>query len=224
MRRLTVWLMGTVFGLAAAGQASAMSLTDAVRLAVDSNPEIGQAIEDRAATGFELQQALGLYSPRVDLEASTGGEILSNPSRRAAGIDKNLLLPSEMEAFGLAALSGIPVESLKAPPGNGLGAWDFIRVGLLVPALETLVLAGMLLFLPERWSIVSRATVMGVAWGGLHALLAPMWFFGPAFLFFVCSRAYLTWRPVSFRHAFTAAGLPHALNNLAVMTWAAING
>ena len=98
MHKLRVLLLGTVFGMAGAfaTQAGAMSLQDAVRIAVDSNPEIGQAIEDRAATGFELQQALGLYSPRVDLEASTGGELLSNPSRRAAGIDQNLLLPSEV--------------------------------------------------------------------------------------------------------------------------------
>ena len=95
---LKSWLLGTVFGLTVtvAGQAYATSLTDAVRIAVDSNPEIGQAIEDRAATGFELQQALGLYSPRVDLEASTGAEVLSNPSRRAAGIDQNVLLPTEV--------------------------------------------------------------------------------------------------------------------------------
>ena len=85
-----------VMALSWAGSAEAMSLKDAVLIAVDSNPEIGQAIENRAATGFELQQALGLYAPRVDLEASTGVELLSNPSRRAAGIDKNLLKPTEV--------------------------------------------------------------------------------------------------------------------------------
>src|SRR5580765_6057014 len=88
---LRIALLGTTLTLAASwvGSANAMTLKDAVLMAVDSNPEIGQAIENRAATGFELQQALGLYAPRVDLEASTGAEVLSNPSRRAAGIDQN---------------------------------------------------------------------------------------------------------------------------------------
>jgi adhesin transport system outer membrane protein len=98
MNSFRILLLGSVCGLAlaAAGPASAMSLKAAIALAVDSNPEIGQAIEDRAATGFELKQALGLYAPRVDLQASTGAELLSNPSRRAAGIDKDVLFPTEV--------------------------------------------------------------------------------------------------------------------------------
>lgn len=98
MRNLRPWLLGTIFGIGAfaASHADAMSLKQAVEVAVDSNPEIGQAIEDRLATGFELQQALGLYSPTVDLEASVGAELLSNPARRAAGTDGNALLPREI--------------------------------------------------------------------------------------------------------------------------------
>lgn len=98
MRSYRLWLLGSACAAAmtVAGGAHAMSLKQAVEIAVDSNPEIGQAIEDRAATGFELKQALGLYAPRVDLEASTGAELLSNPSRRAAGIDGNPLYPSEV--------------------------------------------------------------------------------------------------------------------------------
>ena len=98
MRDFRLWLLGTVCGLAlvAATNANAMTLQQAVEIAVDSNPEIGQAIENRTATGFELQQALGLYAPRVDLQGSTGVELLSNPSRRAAGIDKNPLYPTEV--------------------------------------------------------------------------------------------------------------------------------
>ena len=95
---LRLALLMTVAAVAAAGGSSAfaMSLRDAVELAVDSNPEIGAAIENRAATGFELQQALGLYAPRVDLEASTGAERLSTPARRLAGTADNTLLPTEV--------------------------------------------------------------------------------------------------------------------------------
>ncbi|HEV7719609.1 MAG TPA: TolC family outer membrane protein [Arsenicitalea sp.] len=73
-----------------------MSLLDATKIAVQSNPEIGQAIENRQATEFELKQALGLYAPRLDFEASTGAERLDNPSARAAGIQNDPLYPSQV--------------------------------------------------------------------------------------------------------------------------------
>ncbi len=73
-----------------------MSLSDATRVAIESNPEIGQASENREAIEFELRQALGLYMPRVDLEASTGAQLLSNPSRRATGIDDEPLYPNQV--------------------------------------------------------------------------------------------------------------------------------
>ncbi len=52
--------------------ARAMSLRDAVSLALISNPQIGQAIQDREALEFELKQAHGEYLPRVDLEGDVG--------------------------------------------------------------------------------------------------------------------------------------------------------
>lgn len=76
--------------------ASAMSLQSAIQIAMESNPEIGQAIQNHDATGFELRQAMGLYAPRVDLEASTGVQLLNNPSRRAAGIEGDALYPSQI--------------------------------------------------------------------------------------------------------------------------------
>jgi outer membrane protein, adhesin transport system len=76
--------------------ANAMSLRDAVQVALESNPQIGQAIQNHDATGFELKQALGLYAPRVDLEASTGVQMLNTPSRRAAGINNDALYPTQV--------------------------------------------------------------------------------------------------------------------------------
>ena len=89
--RLATSLLLTVslVGLASALPASAMTLKQAVEIAVDSNPEIGAAIENRLATEFELQQALGLYAPRVDVEASVEAHILDNPSRRFTHLDDN---------------------------------------------------------------------------------------------------------------------------------------
>jgi adhesin transport system outer membrane protein len=76
--------------------ANAMSLRDAVQVGLESNPQIGQAIQNHDATGFELKQALGLYAPRVDLEASTGVQMLNTPSRRAAGTSSDPLYPSQI--------------------------------------------------------------------------------------------------------------------------------
>ena len=91
-------LLGTTATLMAlaTGGANAMSLADATRIALESNPEIGQAAENREAIEFELRQAIGLYMPRVDLEASTGAQLLSNPSRRGAGIDDEPLYPNQV--------------------------------------------------------------------------------------------------------------------------------
>ncbi|MDB5527048.1 MAG: TolC [Devosia sp.] len=93
---LRLLALGTALSTAFIVPASAMSLRDATQLALESNPEIGQAIQNREAIEFELRQALGLYAPRVDLEASTGAEMLSSPSRRAAGIDDSPLYPSQV--------------------------------------------------------------------------------------------------------------------------------
>ncbi|TIM28589.1 MAG: channel protein TolC, partial [Mesorhizobium sp.] len=60
------------FSMLACGSASALTLKEAMAVAVESNPEIGQAIENREAIEFELRQAKGLYLPSIDLEASAG--------------------------------------------------------------------------------------------------------------------------------------------------------
>lgn len=72
-------LLGTVavaaMTVVTATGASALSMLDSVRIAVESNPEIGEAIANREAIEFELRQGRGLYLPRVDLDGSLGGEI-----------------------------------------------------------------------------------------------------------------------------------------------------
>jgi outer membrane protein, adhesin transport system len=75
----------------AVGSAFALTLEQAVSVALDSNPEIGQAVENREAIEFELRQARGLYLPRIDALGSVGQRRLDSPGRRLAGIDKNAL-------------------------------------------------------------------------------------------------------------------------------------
>ena len=90
-------LLGTVAALGiGAGQVQALTLAEAIQIAMESNPEIGQASENREAIEFELRQAMGLYMPRVDLEASIGAQYLSTPARRAAGIDHDALYPTQV--------------------------------------------------------------------------------------------------------------------------------
>ncbi len=78
--------------------AHALSLRDAVSIALDSNPEIGQAIENREAIEFELRQARGLYLPRLDLEGSIGPRRLNSPGRRLARLSDNTLETKEYGA------------------------------------------------------------------------------------------------------------------------------
>lgn len=93
LRRLA---LGTALAGLLATPATAMSLREAVQTALTSNPEIGQAIENREAVEFELKQALGLYAPRLDVEASAGVQRLDSPSRRAGGFADDALVPAQL--------------------------------------------------------------------------------------------------------------------------------
>lgn len=86
---------------AAAMQASAVdysgtvTLEQAIAAALESSPEINQAIMNKEAIEFEREQAQGLYLPRVDIEASAGIRRLENPTRRTLGIEDDALYPLE---------------------------------------------------------------------------------------------------------------------------------
>lgn len=81
--------------LAGAQCLSAMSMKDAVVRAVHSNPEIGEAIANREGIEFELEQGRGLYRPRVDLQASAGGEIRDSSTTRPVDDDDHLFFRRE---------------------------------------------------------------------------------------------------------------------------------
>lgn len=83
--------------LASAVPAHAVDLRSAVQSALQSNPEIRQAVHNREATMEELNQARGQWHPRIDLRASAGLRELRNPSRRRIGLGDELLKPVEGE-------------------------------------------------------------------------------------------------------------------------------
>ena len=54
----------------AAAPASAMSLQEAVSMAISTNPSVGQVSNDRRAIDQELRQGRALYYPQVDCAGS----------------------------------------------------------------------------------------------------------------------------------------------------------
>jgi hypothetical protein len=118
-----------------------------------------------------------------------------------------------LAAHSLFAGAGVDVTDLQKPPVE-LQARNVWMAALAAPLIETLAL-GLLLrlleFVTRRWQVL--ALLSALAWGGAHAWFHPLWFFGTVWSFYVFSRGWLAWRPVSYKHAFAAAALPHALVN-----------
>src|SRR5688572_23131471 len=81
----------------AASPAAAIELKDAIQIAIGSNPQINQAIQNKEAIEFERKQAQGLYLPQVDVQTSAGVRRLENPSRRMIGLDDETLSPLEAD-------------------------------------------------------------------------------------------------------------------------------
>lgn len=127
-------------------------------------------------------------------------------------------------AFGVRRLLGF-TQPWQEPIDLTPSVWNVLLVVVFTPVFETLMLAVLLAVLVRlRQSIVVTAAISGVLWGVLHGLSSPMWFFGPAFAFFIFSCAYLVWRPRSFWHACAAAAVPHVLQNMTAMLMLALAG
>lgn len=150
------------------------------------------------------------------------------------------LLSRSLQAFVLGFAGSITLVCIALAGGMALGLiqsmpespaemeitmGDFLGVVILAPVVETLLLGAILGPLRKTgWPPAAVAMLSALIWGGLHGLLAPFWFFGTVFSFFVFSSVWLTWRARSLRHAFLAAMLPHAINNLAVFLLVAFSG
>lgn len=105
---------------------------------------------------------------------------------------------------------------LRDPGPTYRGLVDMFGILVFAPVVETFVLAGFLkLLLSWDLSPVRACVISAVGWGLMHGVNTPMAVFGPTWGFLLFGAGYLLWRPVSFRHAFAAAAVPHALNNAA---------
>ncbi len=69
---LEAGLCVAIIATAGVGAAKAASLEDAVRSAVNTNPDIGVVAKDRLAVDQELEQGKALYLPSLDGAVSTG--------------------------------------------------------------------------------------------------------------------------------------------------------
>jgi hypothetical protein len=122
-----------------------------------------------------------------------------------------------LAAHAVFSAAGADVDALQKPAREIAQRSVWITL-LVAPLVETAVLAllvtGLARFIRNP-NVV--AAISALAWGGLHATFYPMWFFGVVWSFFVFSRGYLAWRPVSYKHAFGAAAVPHALVNASAM-------
>jgi len=125
------------------------------------------------------------------------------------------LLGSAVLLTTASAIFGMPAETEVPDVSFGLGA--FLGMVVFSPIIETVLLLLLLSFLRRNnVSLGATALIGALTWGGLHALLYPMWFFGTVWGFFVFSSAALAWRGVSFARSFWAAAVPHAMVNTAV--------
>ena len=77
-----------------------VELRDAVQTALQTNPEIRQAVANTYATREERSQQQRRYLPRITVEGRAGIRELRNPTRRNIGIDDETLYPVEGSIVG----------------------------------------------------------------------------------------------------------------------------
>jgi adhesin transport system outer membrane protein len=99
MRKTCVSLIAlAAAGMMTGAHAQTTDLHSAIVAAIDTHPEINQAIQNKQAIEFEREQAQGLYLPRVSVEGSAGIRRLENNTRRTLGISDQTLYPLEASA------------------------------------------------------------------------------------------------------------------------------
>jgi hypothetical protein len=101
-----------------------------------------------------------------------------------------------------------------SPPEPDPSLVGAIGAIIISPIVETYLLALLIHLLCAFIGNKLRAAALsGILWGIGHALFGVLWFFGPAWIFFIFSCAYIAWHEKSFKHAYIAACVPHVLNN-----------
>lgn len=116
----------------------------------------------------------------------------------------------------LVTVLGVDPKTIVAPSYST--PWRLIGAIVFAPVVETFLLAGLLkLLVSWEFSRTRACVISALIWGVVHMVNHPVAFLGAAWGFLVFGAGYLLWRPVSFRHAFVAAAVPHALANAALL-------
>ncbi len=89
MRKLTPLWTGML--IAMAGQAHAMSLTEAIQSTLTNHPELRAQINGRLSADEQVKMAKAGYFPTLDLVAGYGRENTDSPSTRAQGLHNETL-------------------------------------------------------------------------------------------------------------------------------------
>ena len=77
------------------GTAHALSLREAVRHTILTNPNVGSSAANRRASFFQLQQARGRYLPTVDVELFAGPTLLDRPQGLSRDINNDWYGPRQ---------------------------------------------------------------------------------------------------------------------------------
>jgi len=78
-------LLGSALILPGSLTAEAVSINEAIKLALATNPDIGVVVSNREAVDEELRQARGLWLPQLDAALGIGRERTNDRTTRAAG-------------------------------------------------------------------------------------------------------------------------------------------
>lgn len=101
-----------------------------------------------------------------------------------------------------------------SPPPDSLSIADAFGSIIFAPIVETYLLAVLITIISSFISNkIHIAVISALLWGSFHAIFGLLWFFGPAWAFFMLTCAFIAWRQKSFKHAYFAAFVPHVLNN-----------
>jgi len=85
--RTSVFALAISLGLGMGSDGRAVTMEEAVRAALKTNPDIGAVVENRRAVNHELSQARSGFLPTVDFNTSTGKEFANNSTTRARQLD-----------------------------------------------------------------------------------------------------------------------------------------
>jgi len=84
-----------IFSVFLTGSANALTLREAVRHTILTNPTVGASVANRRASFFQLQQARGRYLPTVDVELFAGPTMLDRPQGLSSDINNDWYGPRQ---------------------------------------------------------------------------------------------------------------------------------